>query len=126
MDTFKNYALAVVLACVAVVGLVVLNVTHTDTTGFEKTLGLVVLPLIGLVISKVNGVERNTNGNTSRLLDELAALRRLVARQAELLAQSTPVATPVPGPDDTQPPPPQAAHPERGTLPGSVFSPPLV
>ena len=92
MDTFKNYALAVVLAVVAVVALVVLNVAHVDTSGFQETIGLVVVPLIALLIGKVSSVEKNTNGNTSRLLDELSALRSLAARQAELLGQSAPVA----------------------------------
>jgi hypothetical protein len=91
MDTFKNYALAVVLAVVAVVALVVLNVAHVDTSGLQETFAVIVIPLIALLISKVNGVEKNTNGNTGRLLEELSALRSLVSRQSELLARSAPV-----------------------------------
>lgn len=89
---------AVVLVAVVVAGVVVLSVTHADTSQLERLVPLVVVPLLGYLLNQVSKVKEQTNGNTSELL-------RTIARQAELLAQAPPVpaTAPVTPPDTGTP-----------------------
>lgn len=128
-STFSTYALAVVLTVAAIAGLVVLNVTHVDTSPFESLVGVLVVPLLGVLIGKVGAVEKNTNGNTSQLLQIIDDLRRDNARKSDQLARAMPVPPDAPVQVDYQdppsvgiyPPPAGASAPTPPTYGGTYF-----
>jgi hypothetical protein len=82
---------AVALVAVVVAGVVALSVAHVDLSTLINLVPILVVPLLGVLIGKVQSVQHQTNGNTTALIEQLDAMRQDNARQSELLAQSGPV-----------------------------------
>lgn len=84
---------AVALVAVVVAGVVVLSLAHVSLSALVDLVPILVVPLLGVLLGKIQAVQTQTNGNTSKLLEQIDALRRDNARQSELLARSAPVAS---------------------------------
>jgi hypothetical protein len=90
---------AVALVATVVAGVVLLSALSVDTTTLVSLVPVLVVPLLGYLISQVQAVKHQTNGNTTALLDQVKAL-------TTALANSVPVSTVSPAVPVSAPPAP--------------------
>jgi hypothetical protein len=90
---------AVLLVVAVLASVVVMSALHIPTDDLLQLVPLLVLPLLAYLIGQVNQVKHQTNGNVTRLMEQLQSAQEALARS-------------VPADSATQAPPEPPAQPQ--------------